>query len=173
MEIWKDIPNYESFYQASNLGRIKSLKRNKEKILKQSTQTRGYYRVQLSKYKDPKQYLVHKLVAMAFLNHTPDGYMLHIDHIDGNQLNNKVENLEELTAGEHRWKTIYTNPSWAKPKKPPRKTTSKYNGVSYYKKSKKWRAEITINGENHRLGYFKTEIEAYLETLIVKRLSKS
>lgn len=60
-EIWRDIPNYEGYYQASNLGRIKSLPRLvnmdyfkdnidryytiKEKILKNSLKTTGYYSV--------------------------------------------------------------------------------------------------------------------------------
>ena len=43
MEIWKDIPNYEGIYQASDLGRIKSFRKNKVKILKQLENTRGYF----------------------------------------------------------------------------------------------------------------------------------
>ena len=66
-EIWKDIPNYEGIYQASNLGRIKSLERIdaignrllKEKILKPRLNNNGYYRVSLWKQSIEKFYYIH------------------------------------------------------------------------------------------------------------------
>jgi len=80
-EIWKDIPDYEGLYQASNLGRVKSLKREvysyngyriiKERILK-FTITRYYY-VSLRKYNKTKKFYVHQLIAMAFLNQKISG----------------------------------------------------------------------------------------------------
>ena len=50
IEIWKDIPNYEGLYQASNLGRIRSLGNNRfknPKILKCGIGLTGYKRVML------------------------------------------------------------------------------------------------------------------------------
>ena len=68
-EIWKDIPNYEGLYQASNLGRIRSLPRQtnnqfgkKERILKPRISHNGYYRVELWKQSIRKKYFVHRLV---------------------------------------------------------------------------------------------------------------
>lgn len=48
MEVWKDIKDYEGIYQASNFGNIKSLKFNKEKILKVGVTKKGYYQVVLT-----------------------------------------------------------------------------------------------------------------------------
>ena len=51
-EIWKYIPNYEGYYQVSNLGRVNSLKNNKtkkDKLLKMRIGKDGYSSVVLSK----------------------------------------------------------------------------------------------------------------------------
>ena len=100
-EIWKDIPNYEGLYQASNLGRIKSIQyfnhtNNKiyprDKILKPILNEKGYCRVDLSKSRKIKRHRVHRLVAETFI---PNPYnLLEVNHIDGNKQNNKVNNLE-------------------------------------------------------------------------------
>ena len=100
-EIWKDIPNYEGLYQASNFGRIKSIQyfnhaNNKiyprEKILKPILNEKGYCRVDLSKSGESKRHRVHRLVAKTFL---PNPYnLLEVNHIDGNKQNNNVNNLE-------------------------------------------------------------------------------
>lgn len=104
-EIWKDIPGYEGYYQASNLGRIKSLVRikkansgtymSKEIILKQATSRLGYKKVELCKNGTQKNWWVHRAVALAFLpnpNNWPD-----INHKDENPANNNVSNLEWCT----------------------------------------------------------------------------
>ena len=74
-EIWKDIKGYEDLYQVSNFGRIKSLpkKRNgkfteKEIILKLFKNTNGYIQTNLWKNNKGKNFLVHKLVAEAFIS---------------------------------------------------------------------------------------------------------
>ena len=69
-EIWKDIKGYEGIYQVSNLGRVKSLHHNKEKILKNRLGANGYYSVALNKNGKIKYLGVHRLVAIAFV----DGY---------------------------------------------------------------------------------------------------
>lgn len=100
-EIWKDIKNYEGLYQVSNLGRVKSLNRieksgNKfrkraEKILTQNI-TQGYKYVNICKNNKIKTYRIHRLVAETFL---PNPEKLpQVNHIDGNKLNNDVNNLE-------------------------------------------------------------------------------
>lgn len=102
VEIWKDIKNYEGYYQVSNFGRIKSLKCwngykyiDKERLLNPYKQETGnnYYRnvVTLTKNKERKQYKVHRLVAEAFIDN-PNNYPV-INHKDGNPLNNNVDNL--------------------------------------------------------------------------------
>ena len=77
-EIWKPIPKFEGLYEVSNLGRVKALKRRKncnrglgwikEHIMKQTTANSQYYRVPLTNNEHIKKYyLVHRLVAIAFI----------------------------------------------------------------------------------------------------------
>jgi hypothetical protein len=89
-EIWKDVVGYEGKYQISNLGRIKSLK-GTQKIKKSTINNRGY-RLTLLGYKPRKSFYIHRLVAQAFIPN-PNNYP-QVNHIDGNKLNNCVDNLE-------------------------------------------------------------------------------
>ena len=91
-EIWKDKKDYEEHYQVSNLGRVKSIKFGKERILKQRQCMNGYYCVNLSKNGIVKSYYVHRLVAEAFIPN-PNNLPL-INHKDECKTNNVVTNLE-------------------------------------------------------------------------------
>ena len=156
-EIWKDIPDYEGYYQVSNLGRVKSLPRKtnnqygsrtiKERILKTGI-SRGYLTTALYKDGKRKAFTIHQLVAMAFLNHTPCGYKIVVDHIDNNPKNNRVDNLQ-LTNPRHNCSKDRKN------------VTSKYTGVSWHKRDKLWYSYICIKGVNKYIGRFNTEIEAH------------
>lgn len=92
MEIWKDIEGYDGLYQVSNMGRVKSLKFGKEKILKSAKNNMGYLLIVLCKEGKPKTFMVHRLVAQAFIPN-PDN-LLEINHIDEDKTNNRVENIE-------------------------------------------------------------------------------
>ena len=94
-EIWKDIDGYEGLYQVSNLGRVKSLHHNKEKILKGSYNSKGYYFVKLCKNGISKSIFVHRLVAQEFIPN-PDNLPI-VNHKDENPRNNNVDNLEWCT----------------------------------------------------------------------------
>ena len=101
-EEWKDIPNYEGLYQASNLGRIKSLKRPyglKEKILKLQINSYGYYRVALCKNSIQKSYYVHRLVFEAFNGQIPEN--MQVNHINEVKTDNRLENLNLMTHKEN------------------------------------------------------------------------
>ena len=104
-EEWKDIPNYEG-YQASNLGRVKSLERIdarghrlKEKILKPQMLNNGYYQVMLWKESIGKWYLVHRLVWEAFNGQIPEG--LQVNHINEVKADNRLSNLNLMTHKEN------------------------------------------------------------------------
>ena len=149
-EIWKDVKDYEGLYQVSNLGRFKSLKFGKERILKGSKHLSGYISVVLFKDGKTKWISLHQLVAIAFLNHIPCGYKLVVDHINTIKTDNHLDNLQIITHRENlskdkRWSSKYT---------------SKYVGVCWFKRCKKWKAQIRIKGKYKHLGYFKTELEA-------------
>ncbi|WP_289077496.1 NUMOD4 motif-containing HNH endonuclease [uncultured Parasutterella sp.] len=107
IEEWKDIAGYEGIYQVSNLGRIKSLERVRsdgrrypEIIKKQTLSNKGYPMVFLKVTgKKPRNCTVHRLVALAFL--PPEEGKTYIDHIDGNPLNCRLENLRWCTFREN------------------------------------------------------------------------
>lgn len=108
-EIWKDIPNYEGLYRVSDLGRVKSLNYNhqkKSKLLKQKEQKTGYKNITLCKNGKKKIFLVHRLVAKCFLNEFDEN--LQVNHIDGDKRNNKLSNIEMVTASENQ-KHSYKN----------------------------------------------------------------
>ena len=146
-EIWMDIPNYEGYYQVSNMGRVKSFHKKEPRILVQNYDGRGYYYVKLmmkGKNKDPK---IHKLVAICFLDHKPDGHNIVIDHINDDSLDNRACNLQLVSPRFNGHKRKLNS-------------SSKYKGVSWSKVMKKWLAAISINKKVNRLGYFETEEEA-------------
>ena len=143
-EIWKEIPGYEGSYEVSNLGRVKSLHLKKEKILKPSM-VRDYHTFNFSINGVRKKMYAHQLVAMAFLNHEPQGYNSVIDHKDLNKKNNNVDNLRIVTVRENN---INKGIQRDLP-----------TGVSFYKNGK-FRALIGIEGKQIHLGYFKDPLEA-------------
>ena len=98
-EYWKPVVGYEGLYEVSNWGRVKSIKFGKEIILKQKIKG-GYYYVCLYKNGIVKTYLVHRLVAQAFLPN-PDN-LPQVNHKDENKTNNSVDNLEWCDAKYNR-----------------------------------------------------------------------
>ena len=150
VEEFRDIKGYEGIYQVSNLGRVKSLKRlrvPKERFLKVNTDGNGYLKVNLSFNGKVKNAVIHKLVAIAFLDHNPNGMITVIDHIDNNKLNNRLENLQLVTQRYNASKDKTGG-------------SSKYVGVSWDKNAGKWKVEITIKGNRKYLGCFINEEEA-------------
>ena len=98
-EEWRDIEGYEGLYQISCLGRIKSLKCGKERILKLGSNPLGYSIVGLYKNGQQKFFTVHRIVAKTFISKSND--KSEVNHIDGNKKNNKVNNLEWTTRSEN------------------------------------------------------------------------
>ena len=97
-ELWKPIPGYESLYEASTLGRVRSLFRYK-KILKPSPVTTGYLTVELWKDKQRKRIGIHRLVAMCFCEN-PENKPF-VNHLDETRTNNRADNLEWVTHVEN------------------------------------------------------------------------
>lgn len=109
IEIWKDIQGYEGCYQVSNLGVVRSLDRfvrngngeyfRKGSVLAYSLACGGYPRVSLNKSGKSKDKKIHRLVAEVFIPN--DKNLVAVNHIDGNKLNNRVDNLEWVSYSEN------------------------------------------------------------------------
>jgi hypothetical protein len=105
-EIWKDIEGYETHYQVSTLGNVRSKERIvsdsriprrvfKSRPIKPWNMPHGYFAVSLSKQGKVKKYTIHKLVCTTFLVKLPHHQC--VNHKDGNKKNNNVSNLEWCT----------------------------------------------------------------------------
>jgi hypothetical protein len=101
-----------------------------------------------------KSYRVHRLV---FLYH--HGYMpIQVDHIDGNRMNNKIENLRDATSSQNNQNRKATSSSGVK-------------GVVWHKQSKKWVASICVNRKSVHLGSFLSIEEAALVANRARKLA--
>ena len=113
-EIWKSVIGYEGVYEVSSLGRVKSLDRlisnawgskSKVKGVYLSTSiSSGYLSLGLTKNGKTKTTHIHRLMAVAFIPNTENKRC--VNHIDGNKLNNSLDNLEWTTDKEninHAW----------------------------------------------------------------------
>ena len=102
--VWKDVVGYEGIYEVSDTGEVRTHKDKvtyskrhgerkwQQRVLKQKISKDNNCRVCLYKDKKEKTWLVHRLVAMAFLEKIEGKD--YVNHIDGNRLNNSVSNLE-------------------------------------------------------------------------------
>ena len=151
-EVWLPIKGYVGFYEISNLGRVKSLKRTanvknggfrtvKEKILKQEVVIGNYRRVLLRKNGNGKRFAVHRLVAFHFLKE--DKNRLFVNHIDKNPSNNKVENLEWVNRRENQTHASLN-------------CSNNHYAVHYMKNQGDYQVSIFYNGVKNYLGTFKS-----------------
>lgn len=161
-EIWKEVLGYEGLYEVSNLGRVRSVDRyvnsggvmnenrlslKKGRILNCSPTKRGYTRVSLSKESKTQQIMIHRLVAIAFLD--PVEGKLNVNHINGIKEDNRACNLEFVNQRENLLHAkIYT-------------MGKDCPFVSYLKNYDRYESSIIIDGKTKKLGRFKTEEEAY------------
>ena len=111
---------------------------------------KGYIPIGINK----KRYLLHRIIYKYFnedFDITDTSYNNFIDHIDIDPTNNKIENLRVVNHSmNQRNKNKFKNCS------------SKYIGVSWFKRDSKWKATININRKVKHLGYFTNEEEAHL-----------
>ena len=96
----------------------------------------GYRLVML----DKKAYRVHRLIFMMHYGYMPK----EIDHIDGNTLNNRIENLRECSSSENKYNTKLRSDN-----------KSGIKGVCWNKRANSWQAYLNSNGKRTYIGYFK------------------
>lgn len=161
-EIFKPIKDYEGFYSVSNFGRVQSgarewiagkgaVRSKGRSFLKPCLDGCGYVIINLCKNSIRKTFSIHRLVWDHFGDKKRNGHLLQIDHIDNNKLNNRIDNLQLLSNRQNTSKS-----------KIQYKQSSKYTGVYWQKRDKKWQSCIQINGKLKHLGYFDNEFDAYL-----------
>lgn len=92
-----------------------------------------------------KQYRAHRLAWLIVHGHWPD----FIDHKDGNRLNNRLDNLANVTVQQN-----HMNLSIA------RNNTSGVTGVYFNAKNKRWCAQMKFNGKTYHLGSATEKSEA-------------
>lgn len=150
-EIWKDVVDYEGYYQVSSLGNVRSLDREvgssfgttrklygKDFIPQRGK--RGYYHVRLSMEGTTKTLKIHQLVAIAFLGHTPSNMKVVVDHIDNDKSNNRADNLQLISQRMNSAKD------------------KKIRGVR--KLGNKFNVRLLFEGVERHIGMYETEQEA-------------
>ena len=153
MEIWKDVKNYEGYYQVSDLGNVRSLDhigsdghRYKGKLLNPKGDKLGYKRVHVSKKGVDDWLLVHRLVAEAFIT-KPSEECDVVNHLDNNPSNNRADNLE--------WTTYKGNMQWAAAQ-----GRMKYNPQNLKKAQESLRRAVIAIDKNGNRYYFESQAEA-------------
>lgn len=97
----KDVVGYEGLYAVTSCGKVWSYR--SEKFLKTKKQKNGYLKVNLYKDSKPKTFLVHRLVAFAYIPNPEN--LETVDHIDGNKNHNYIKNLQWMTQKDNACKT--------------------------------------------------------------------
>ena len=112
----------------------------------------SYYIVRYKK----KNYKVHRIIWLMEYGEFPQPPRQFIDHIDGDGLNNRIENLKRVTVEENRRNSKKSSIN-----------TSGYTGVSSFRN--KWRTDISIDGKKIYLGLFDNSKEA---SIVVEKARK-
>ena len=134
-------------YEYGNIYRLWNYKKGHEwkevKILIETKKGYKYFEFWLNKKRH--RFKFHRLIYWL---HNPDWDIYNsstnnsIDHIDGDKLNNNIENLRVVTHQENHFNMTHAK------------------GYYWYKRDKKWKAQIQLNGKVKHLGYFDKEIDA-------------
>ena len=150
-EVWRDVINYEDYYQVSNLGNLRSKDRQinttgcvkkstkRAKLLKLNTTNGGYKFFLFVKNKERKMMLIHRVVYNRFCGEIPKN--LEVDHINSIRDDNRLCNLQLLSRGDNTIKALKRNDI----------------PVGVYKNNSNWIARIYIKGRLINLGTYPTK----------------
>ena len=95
-----------------------------------------------------KTHKLHRIIWNMFVGPIPKGF--YIDHINGNKIDNRIENLRLATNSQNQ----QNRPA-------PKNSSSGYRGVTWHKAAKKWMSRICCNGKRITIGLFETPEDAY------------
>lgn len=159
-ESWKDIVGYEGYYEVSTHGRVRNTRTGM--IKNQYVQSNGkYLQVSLWKGNKEKRCLVHRLVAIAFIPNPEDKPQ--VNHLDKNDKNNHVQNLEWVTISENHLHAFANGRKGSKSRLGEKTSkASQYRYVYWDTKRAVWKASIKIDGKTVNIGRFNTDLEAAL-----------
>src|SRR6478735_977641 len=146
-EEWRDVKSYENIYKVSDLGRVVCLRKSKIRFLRQRKSPSGYLRTNFHLNGKRKTRHIHQLVAIAFLNFTPNGQEFVPNHKNFIKTDNRKLNLEIVTNRENSNRKHI-------------KSSSEFVGVDYHKRTKKWRSRIVYKNKLIHLGMFESELSA-------------
>ena len=126
--LWKDIPGYEGLYKISEYGDVYSY--FIDRVMKPDISNKGYKVIDLSKDKERRKFLIHRLVAITFIPN-PEGYPI-VLHLDNNKLNTHYTNLKWGTYSENNAQAIRDGINTI-PRPDTRKVFEVYNDSIYWR----------------------------------------
>jgi hypothetical protein len=141
------ILGFESFYEVSNYGKLRRILKSGRKTLKSFITKDGYLSAAFTVNYKKTCKKVHRIVAESFLGKYDS---MCVNHIDGNKLNNYINNLEWVSTREN---CVHRSSM--------KKKSSKYPNITWDKDRNKWRAQIYIDGKQVYIGIFNDEQIAY------------
>ena len=104
-EKWKNIDTHP-MYQVSNLGRVRN---RRGLIMKPWIINSGYYVLKLSEGgRNYTNFLIHRLVALHFIDNTNPDVLVEVNHKNGDKLNNTVTNLEWVTSSQNKKHALFS-----------------------------------------------------------------
>jgi len=140
-EIWKDIPGYENKYQASDMGRVRNKKTNHILKFDKKICGSGYHNVVFG---NKKSEMIHRIICKTF-HGIPKNKKMTVNHINGNKLDNRSENLEWVTKklnNQLAWK----NGQCEKTRKKKKKRMTGENNIKNKLNSKQIEEIIKLRG---------------------------
>ena len=162
IEIWHPCAGFETHYEVSNMGNVRSIERmvnnrlntglrkSPQKVLRQGKSKAGYYLVSFCVDGVKSNQSVHRLVARAFIANELNKPQ--VNHKDGNKLNNHVDNLEWVTVSEnglHAYRTLGIS-AWNKGKKLPKYSDERKAQIS--QRMKNWHEAKRVDSLKQQLG---------------------
>ena len=147
----KAVPGFPGYYCTTS-GRIISTLKGSCKEIPGSPDKDGYLKVALVKEHRHTHLRKHRVITLTFLGASD----LEVNHINGNKQDNRLQNLEYVSARENQCHR--------------RKAAGYKVGVCFDKKTSKWRAYLQHNKKWEHLGFFRTEAQA--KTAYLSRLAE-